>query len=119
KVGPLEMYDRDHYFTLSLRRVPETPRTIEPRQKAITKLYNRITGRDHLRNAQTTGGALVWSRPAELAPRTGDEKPDGQIITEALAEKRSNFARYWQADPALWTGASRLRRSRSEAEYVL
>src|SRR6266700_70554 len=119
KVGPLEVYDRDHYFTLSLRRVPETPRTIEPRQEEITKLYNRITGRDHLQNAQTTGGAVVWSQPAEQAPRMGSMRPDEQIMKDALAEKSSNFARYWQADPALWTGPHAPRRSRSEAEYVL
>ena len=119
KVGPLEVYDRDHYFTLSLRHVPETPRTIEPRQEEITKLYNRITGRDLMQKAQTTGGAVVWSQPEYKGPRERSKKPDEQIIAEALAEKNSNFTRYWQADPALWTGPSPLRRSRSEAEYVL
>ena len=39
KRGPIELYDRERYFTVTGAHLPETPTTIEERQAVVEWLY--------------------------------------------------------------------------------
>src|SRR5205085_11886814 len=42
KIGSVEMYTTERFFTITTDQVPGTPRTIEHRQAAIDTLYRRV-----------------------------------------------------------------------------
>jgi len=44
RTGPVEMYDRDRYFTITGHRVPGTPETVEPRQDALDHFHAATFG---------------------------------------------------------------------------
>lgn len=42
KRGPIELYDRDRYFTVTGLHLPEMPTTIEARQEALATLHEQV-----------------------------------------------------------------------------
>jgi putative DNA primase/helicase len=123
KVGDVEFFIKDHYLTITPNHVPGTPTTIEQRDIEAASLFFTLVPEELWPQPRNTRGntTTVWTPQHEQPEPKGAaaEKPDAQIIQEALAEERSNFARYWHGGPALWTGPAALRRSRSEAMFTL
>ena len=54
KVGHIELYSQDRYFTLTTDRVPGTPTAIAERQEAIAAFYHRIAPRGATQDFQNT-----------------------------------------------------------------
>jgi len=66
KVGNLEMYSQDRYFTLTGNHLPQTPPQIADRQEAVTMLYELLTPvakpREHSVYEHTAGDEAVLKR---------------------------------------------------------
>src|SRR5579864_4921248 len=124
KAGNIEVYGEKHYLTITTNHMPETPATINSRQTELDALYTSLAGAHSPTLGNTGGGgATLWTpRPVTHEPGI-PEKADEQVIQDSLKEERSNFARYWNGDPSLWTppapGVKSERKSPSEAFFVL
>ncbi len=107
KVGEIEMYSTDRFFTVTADHVPETPTTIEHRQEAIEVLYRRFIPQVEERVIQNTrvgggsGGALT-----ELP----EEAANDQVLQRLLRGDMTGYSSQSSADFVLalkllhWTG---------------
>jgi putative DNA primase/helicase len=90
KRGPVEMYDRERYFTVTGQRLDGTPAIVAPRQAELTAVHRHVFGPD---NAAPSPAAAV----ARKRPNLGLD--DAGLIARAhRARNGSRFA-------ALWRGA--------------
>ncbi len=131
KFGNVEMWSDKHYMTITTRHLDTTPMTIEKRQEALDRLYQQFVPARSQTLVNTRGGdTTLWTplpgrqEPRKFRQEPGmPEKPDQQVIQEALNEQRSNFSRYWHGDPTLLlpqkAGAKPERNSDSEVFFVL
>jgi len=86
--GPIEMYDRGRYFTVTGRHLAGTPNSIESRQEQLTNLARRVFGELEGVNGHKT------STP-EFVSALSDE----EIIEKAsAAENSEKFLRLWGGD---------------------
>lgn len=79
--GQVEMYDRNHYFTVTGHHVPGTPGSVEERQEAFNLLYDKTFSRD----AENTPQPSM----REPAPITNLE--DHTLIKRAAAAKNGTL----------------------------
>lgn len=124
KFGNVEMYSERHYMTITTRHISGTPTAIEKRQDELATLYNKLVPRLPRTQENTRGGVAtpLWTPKLERAELKMSEKPDEQVIIDALSDRQSNFSRYWNGDETLWTpdvGVKPERKSKSEAFFVL
>jgi hypothetical protein len=83
----IEIYDRGRYLTVTGQRIPETPRTVEPRQEKLE-------------------AALAKYFPQAAAPRAAPPRPtmperldDTQVLERALRAKNgAKFGALWNGD---------------------
>jgi primase-polymerase (primpol)-like protein len=108
--GGIEMYSVGRYFTVTGMHLEGTPTTIEDRQDALLRLYERVFGEKESKPKQKRIEPLA-AKPSEQA---GPQDPaDAEIIARAMrAENGEKFAR-------LWAGDTREYRSASEADLAL
>lgn len=96
--GPVEMYDRGRYFTLTGAHLQGTPRTINPRQQELEQLHRRLFG------------SKQRSAPAQVDSINLD---DQEII------RRASEAHNGPKFRALWAGDTAGFESQSEADLAL
>ncbi len=113
------MYSTGRFFTITANHVPGTPGTIENRQEQQSTLYTSLFPGSQPTQVNTRGGDATLWQPPESRSQALPEKPDEDVLHDALNEERSNFVRYWTGDRTLWTGEQAQRRSKSEAVFVL
>ena len=99
--GAIELYAQLRYLTVTGRRLPESPETLEPRETELHALYHELFGEEPAR-------ALPLSAPAAngnghgpslaAAAVTGHELPDAELLARMFA------ARNGAAITALWIG---------------
>jgi len=86
----IEMYDHARYFTVTGNRLPNTPATIEHRDRELARLHAEIFGTESCANAIA---------PRAESQATSVSLDDAQIIAQALrAENGDAFARLWNGD---------------------
>jgi primase-polymerase (primpol)-like protein len=99
RAGPVEVYDRGRFFTITGHRLPGVPPSVEPRQQALDELYNRL-----FPDASAATHACVL-------PATDD---DAELIRRASsALDGALFQSLWEGD---WEGRYL---SQSEADLAL
>lgn len=85
--GGLEIYSHNHYFTITGRHIPGTPKTIESRQGPLADLYQKIFGK-----------TKIPPKPAPTAIDPVLERvrkiKDEELISQALRQRR--FKKLWQ-----------------------
>ncbi|MCE9635856.1 MAG: hypothetical protein K8T90_09140 [Planctomycetes bacterium] len=82
----IEMYDRGRYFTVTGCRLAEYPATVEPRQDAVTAVYERMAA---------TKRTAERPRP----PSVPGDISDAALIEKAMTAKNGDaFRRLWQGD---------------------
>ena len=97
--GPVEMYDRGRFFTVTGRHFPGTPRGIEGRQDRIAALHARLFP--------------ARERPAANGSAPTNAFDDAEVLRRAMsAANGERFA-------ALWTGDRSGYPSDSEADLAL
>jgi putative DNA primase/helicase len=117
KIGNVEMYSANHFMTLTLNHVPDTPKTIEKRQDKHEALYSALVPEPLRSQSENTRGVAVPTWRTEPTP---DAQADQRVLENALhAANGQRFKRYWEGDTSLWEGKNAERRSKSEADYVL
>lgn len=102
--GRFEVYDQGRYFTITGRHLPDTPQTIEPRQRELERVLERVFG---ARDMNGHGGVTVApvSDPGGLS--------DAEIIRRASEAKNGEkFRKLWRGDTSDY-------RSPSEADLAL
>jgi putative DNA primase/helicase len=109
KKGPVEMYDSGRFFTITGRRVPGTPPTVEERTSALHCVHEKVFGPQ---------GKKAPAQPPlvdERDPSQPDEptESDAGLIERAKAAKNgAKFIKLWSGD---WSDYS----SQSEADLAL
>jgi hypothetical protein len=71
--GPVEMYDRGRYFTITGHRLPGTPETVQPRQTQLDRFHAAMFG---------TNGHKTYEEAAARGSRT-PELSDADVIARA------------------------------------
>ena len=85
--GDVEMYDRDHFFTITGQHLADTPATIEDRAEEVSALYAFIFWRDEPdpNEQEEVGLPKNWS--------------DEQLLAAAMRGKKgARFHRLWVGD---------------------
>src|SRR5918995_2638430 len=86
--GPIEIYDRGRYFTVTGRHLAGTPRSIESRQEQLTSLVRRVFG--ELEKVNGHKGPTL-----DFVSALSDE----EIVEKASAADNSEkFLRLWAGD---------------------
>src|SRR5215204_4137890 len=87
--GPIEMYDRGRYFTVTGRHLAGTPNSIESRQEQLTSLARRVFGElEDVKNGHN-----------RLTPEFVSALSDEEIIEKAgAADNSEKFLRLWAGD---------------------
>jgi hypothetical protein len=98
--GPVEVYDRGRYFTVTGRRLPQAPPSVNERQAALERFHA-----DGARGVQPAG-----DNPAVKAIGALDD--DLLIQRARQARNGDRFARLWDGDPSGY-------QSESEADLAL
>jgi primase-polymerase (primpol)-like protein len=94
--GPIEIYDRGRYFTVTGRHLEGTPHAIEDRQEQILALGHRFLGEPPGANGQ---GAPP--------PTTEPGLSDGEVLAKAgAADNGEKFRRLWAGDTSGYGSAS-------------
>lgn len=124
KIGNIEMYSEKHYMTITTRHVPDTATAIEKRSKELAAFYHQLVPPPRTQENTRGGEATpLWTPQGAQPDLSLPEKPDDQVIIEAFKDQHSNFSRYWNGDPSLWTppapGGKAERKSKSEAFFTL
>ena len=107
KVGHLEMYSQERFFTLTTDHLAETPRTIAHRQEAIDALYQRFIPPGAVRDFQNTSG--VGGRENGLTELPAEAARDS-LLQQLLRGDTTGFTSASNADVVLvlkllhWTG---------------
>ena len=102
--GEREIYDRDRFFTLTGRRLPEAPADVEDRQEALAAVYHEVFGED----AACPSPSFPPSPSGNGHVHLGDD----EIIRLASRQRRSG-----EKFAALWAGRwNEHFNSRSEAD---
>jgi len=87
--GEVEIYDRDRFFTVTGRRLPEAPADVEDRQEALGAVYEEVFGED----------AVCATPPFPPSPSGNGHVrlDDDEIIRLASRQRRSGekFAALW------------------------
>lgn len=105
KKGPVEMYDRSRFMTMTGNLFPSSPTNIEDRQGELLVLHQEIFGQGYRKTSQTEENP--FSRESILS--------DAELIVKAhQAANGDKFAQLWQGD---WQGAGYP--SHSEADLTL
>lgn len=99
---PVEMYDKEHFLTITGLHLPGTPETIESRQEQLLALHTRVTANKQSKQEQTK------RRPAPPLSLS-----DNELLDKALGAK--NSAKF----SALWNGITTGYNSDSEADEAL
>lgn len=88
----IEVYDRQHYFTVTGQHLTGSPTTIEPRQEAITALHARCS---------------TSSPQATSVVARNTTQADGAILSRAhRAKSGEKFGRLWAGDTTGYPSAS-------------
>jgi hypothetical protein len=97
KHGPVEMYDRARYLTVTGQHLAGTPRTIEERTEALGRLHARIFA--PAESARRNGHEdQIISAPHAGAP---SEPDDARLLERARAARNgAQFSRLWAGDTA-------------------
>ena len=105
--GPIEMYDRGRYFTVTGRHLAGTPHAIENRREQLTSLARRVFGQlEGVNGHKTPTPAFV-----------GDFS-DQEIIEKAsAAENSEKFLRLWAGDTSGYEHNNN--EGHSEADFIL
>lgn len=109
KVGQLEMYSTNRFFTMSLNHLEGTPLPISDRQQAQEYLYASLLTETHPHPArESTRGGVLGRRDYPDAPPLDEE-----VLQKALtARNGSRFERLWKGDTVGF-------KSKSEADFTL
>lgn len=100
KRGPIEMYSKNRFFTVTGDRIAGTPPSVEERSKKLAKLHDRVFGEPARANGH------------------GPQGPGNSLSdTEILARARQ--AANGEAFDKLWAGDTSDQASRSEADLAL
>ena len=111
KIGQVEMYSQERYFTLTTDHVPGTPTTIEHREAEQTKLYTSLVSDVLQRSTENTRGSGAGTGEALLRP--APSRSDAEVLEKAQsARNRERFQ-------ALWNGDISGYKSKSEADFTL
>lgn len=110
KRGPIEMYDRDRYFTITGKHLAGTPTEIQERQSVLDKFHKRVFGEREEKPSSTARGAgEVLLEDQELIDRASNAE-NGEKFSRLWAGDRSGYSSDSEADLALcsllafWTG---------------
>jgi putative DNA primase/helicase len=94
--GKVEMYDHGRFFTMTGRRLPDTPSTVNERQSELRQLHRRLFAAPKADEAPTDS-----SRPGGF---TGD---DQELVERAMqAANGEKFRRLWDGDTEGYDSAS-------------
>ena len=98
----VEMYDADHFFTMTGAHLAGTPSTVKERQTALTALHAQIFGRNVTQSgeSQASGPSTSSLSDAELIGRASN------------AENKGKFTRLWRGEFSAYD-------SQSEADLAL
>ena len=90
--GPIELYDRGRYFTITGHRLAGAPATIEARQAGIDALHRRVFGTEPVERPAGAGDPLL---------------SDGDILEKCrTARNSSKFADLWMGNATAYDSAS-------------
>lgn len=101
--GGIEIYSQAHYFTVTGRHIPGTPKTIEARQGQLADLYQEIFGK----SKEIAPAPTIIADPSLERVRAIS---DDDLISQALRQRRFK---------KLWDGGSNEFPSHSEADFAL
>src|SRR2546425_1515879 len=112
KIGNVEMYAKERFFTLTADHVPGTPTTIAERQQQQTSLYTSLVPEVPLiRSTENTRGSGAGI--GEPLARSAPTRSDAEVLDKAQA------ARNRERFHALWNGDISGYKSKSEADFTL
>jgi primase-polymerase (primpol)-like protein len=99
--GGIEMYSIGRYFTVTGMHLEGTPTTIEDRQDALLRLYERVFGEKESKPKQKR----IEPQADEPSEQAGPQDPtDAEIIARAMrAENGEKFARLWAGGTGIST----------------
>jgi primase-polymerase (primpol)-like protein len=100
--GQVEMYDADHFFTMTGAHLAGTPSTVEERQTTLTEIHAQIFGKN-----MTQSGESHASGPSTSS-----------LFDAELIERASNAKNMEKFGP-LWRGDFSAYESQSEADLAL
>ena len=102
--GGIEMYSVGRYFTVTGMHLAGTPATVEERQDALLRLYERVFGEKESKPKQKR----IEPQADEPSEQAGPQDPaDAEIIARAMrAENGEKFARLWAGDTGEFKSAS-------------
>jgi putative DNA primase/helicase len=111
KIGHIEMYAKERFFTITTDHVPGTPTTIAERQQQQTSLYTSLVPEVlPIRSTENTRGGVGLG---ETLVRSAPTRSDAEVLEKAQA------ARNRERFQALWNGDTSGYKSKSEADFTL
>ena len=114
KWGNVEMYSGQRYFTVTGRRVENTPNAVCERSSQLAKMHAEFSAQRAAEAAVRRGAATLRAPAASTGtPSLRLELADDDVLRRANASRSgTRFARLWSGD---WTGYP----SQSEADLAL
>jgi hypothetical protein len=93
KLGPFEMYEHDHFLTVTGQRLPFAPKSIIYRQKELEHLYKKyLEPKPKLEATKSSPPVLI-----SLSQTSQETPTDEEILQKALAQD-AKLARLWNGN---------------------
>jgi primase-polymerase (primpol)-like protein len=106
--GPVEMYDRGRFFTITGHLLSDVPATVNERQNQLSRVHRRVFGLE--KPARAGGRADITGAGMGLS--------DSELIDRAMrAANGEKFSRLWAGDTSQYASAGN--EGRSEADLAL